>query len=591
MLSRDEVAGCCAQPRGHRAAGAARPRAAGDDVRLRPARVGGDRAGGRRRRPRGRRAARPRQGLQGAARPDRPRGGRARCGAYLQRGRPRLVGDRCEAHLFVNQRGGGLTRQGLYKIVQRHAASAGLDGEDEPAHAAPHVRHAPARRRLRPALAAGDARPRRHRDDPALHAPVGRAAAGRLLRRAPARARAPAESIARRWPGARSWSCSTPAARASCRTPPTTATRARTRSAHVAEAAGGLRPAGAAGASGSASIAAAARAARPRPRPCVHGRLHPLGPGKDTITGHWELMGVVTPAPLPHLPRRVPAPRSSSSCSDATGRGVLCNRPYYGIAVIDDFGERAPAHRRPDRLHVARTRCCRSPRTPTQVPPAELYAACAAAREIMRGEHAVGRVIARPFRGEPGAFERTRRPRATSRSTRRRARYLDELRDDGIAGPHRRQGRRGCSTDVGVDDEHPGATNAERARRRRRALIDELRAAASCSRTSSRPTRSTATARTSPGFHGGAAGDRRRGRRVARAAGPGARPARPHRRPRLRPDAPRHRPHARARRRCWRASPATAAAATTGRSPTSARASCAGSPGATRPACPGTAFT
>ena len=53
-------------------------------------------------------------------------------GAYLQRGRPRLVGDRWEARLFVNQRGGGLTRQGLYKIVQRHAATAGLAAKMSP---------------------------------------------------------------------------------------------------------------------------------------------------------------------------------------------------------------------------------------------------------------------------------------------------------------------------------------------------------------------------------------------------------------------------------------------------------------------------
>jgi integrase/recombinase XerD len=52
--------------------------------------------------------------------------------AYLERGRPRLVGDRLEARLFVNHRGAGLTRQGLYKIVQRHARAAGLEGKMSP---------------------------------------------------------------------------------------------------------------------------------------------------------------------------------------------------------------------------------------------------------------------------------------------------------------------------------------------------------------------------------------------------------------------------------------------------------------------------
>ena len=78
-----------------------------------------------------------------------------------------------------------------------------------------------------------------------------------------------------------------------------------------------------------------------------------------------------------------------------------------------------------------------------EVPPAELYAACAAAREIMSGEHAVGRVIARPFRGEPGAFERTDGP-PRLRARRRPGRsYLEELQADGVAGPLGRQGRAG----------------------------------------------------------------------------------------------------------------------------------------------------
>ena len=107
--------------------------------------------------------------------------------AYLSRGRPKLVGDRLESRLFVNHRGSGLTRQGLYKIVQRHAETAGPRGPHEPAHPAPHVRHPPAGGRLRPALAAGDARPRRHRHHAALHPPLRRPPARRLLRRAPAR--------------------------------------------------------------------------------------------------------------------------------------------------------------------------------------------------------------------------------------------------------------------------------------------------------------------------------------------------------------------------------------------------------------------
>ena len=72
--------------------------------------------------------------------------------------------------------------------------------------------------------------------------------------------------------------------------------------------------------------------------PVVHGRLHPLGPGKDTITGHWELMGAITPVALRTYPDGFPDD-VIEQLRDATGRGVLCNRPYSGTAVIDDFGE------------------------------------------------------------------------------------------------------------------------------------------------------------------------------------------------------------------------------------------------------------
>ena len=104
---------------------------------------------------------------------------------YLERGRPELVKGAPEVHLFVNFRGGHLTRQGLYKIVRRHAQTAGLADRMSP-HT---LRHTFATHllvgRLRPALGPGDARPRRRLDHPALHPPVERAAQGRLLQGAP----------------------------------------------------------------------------------------------------------------------------------------------------------------------------------------------------------------------------------------------------------------------------------------------------------------------------------------------------------------------------------------------------------------------
>ena len=121
-----------ARAEGHRAARAARPRAARADVRVRAARVRGDRPRARRRRPRAGHAARARQGLQGAARADRPPGDRGADAPTARAGARALVGARSESKLFVNRRGGGLTRQGLYKIVQGHARGAGLEERMSP---------------------------------------------------------------------------------------------------------------------------------------------------------------------------------------------------------------------------------------------------------------------------------------------------------------------------------------------------------------------------------------------------------------------------------------------------------------------------
>src|SRR5215210_4554394 len=106
---------------------------------------------------------------------------------------------------------------------------------------------------------------------------------------------------------------------------------------HVAEAAGGL-DLPVLGALGLGSVLPLMGVA-PAEDPVVHGRLHPLGPGKDTITGHWELMGVVTPEPLRTYPDGFPD-EIIDALHDASGRGVMLNRPYNGVAAIEDYGER-----------------------------------------------------------------------------------------------------------------------------------------------------------------------------------------------------------------------------------------------------------
>ncbi len=101
---------------------------------------------------------------------------------YCASARPLLIGNEVQPKLFVNHRGAGLTRQGLYKIVQGHARTAGLSERMSPAHAPPHLRHASSGGGLRSAILAGDARPRGSGDHAGLHAPVGRPPQGRLLR-------------------------------------------------------------------------------------------------------------------------------------------------------------------------------------------------------------------------------------------------------------------------------------------------------------------------------------------------------------------------------------------------------------------------
>ena len=172
--------------------------------------------------------------------------------------------------------------------------------------------------------------------------------------------------------------------------------------AHLAEAAGGLHlPALEALGLGSLAPLRGLEAA---PEPALHGRLHPLGPGKDSATGHWELMGAVTPAPLPTYPHGFPE-EVLDRVRAASGRGVLCNRPYDGVAALADFG---PHHLATGDLilYTSQDSVLQIAAHVDVLPCLELHAICAAVREAMTGEHAVGRVIARPFAGEPPGFER-----------------------------------------------------------------------------------------------------------------------------------------------------------------------------------------
>jgi phosphopentomutase len=186
----------------------------------------------------------------------------------------------------------------------------------------------------------------------------------------------------------------------------------------------------------------------------VHGRLHPLGPGKDTTTGHWELMGASAPD-LPTYPGGFP-PEVIDAFSRATGRGVLCNEPIEGLRAIDEFAERHAAtgdlivYTSADSVFQVAAHV-------EVVPPDELYAHCQAARELLTGEHAVGRVIARPFEGRPGAYRRTAGRRDLTLPPPART-YLDLLTELGV--PVHAVGKVGqVFAGRGVAREHPAHDN------------------------------------------------------------------------------------------------------------------------------------
>lgn len=148
--------------------------------------------------------------------------------------------------------------------------------------------------------------------------------------------------------------------------------------------------------------------AAPRPE-ATYGRLGERGAGKDSTTGHWELMGLVLERPFPTYPHGFP-PEVIRPFEEAIGRRVLGNRPASGTAIIQELGDEHVRTGRPivytSADSVFQVACHEG-----VVPVAELYRWCEVARGILQGEHAVGRVIARPFTGTSGRYERTPRRR------------------------------------------------------------------------------------------------------------------------------------------------------------------------------------
>jgi phosphopentomutase len=198
------------------------------------------------------------------------------------------------------------------------------------------------------------------------------------------------------------------------------------------------------------------RGVAPSVDPAIHGRLRPLGPGKDSITGHWELMGVVAERALPTYPQGFP-PQLIARLEAACGHALICNRPDNGLVAIEQFGSE---HLRSGALiiYTSQDSVLQLAAHVDRVPVQELYRACAAARALMSGADAVGRVIARPFEGEPGAFVRTEGRRDFALSPPARG-YLQELQDSGVE-VHAVGKIDDLFAGVGVSVAHEGATNA-----------------------------------------------------------------------------------------------------------------------------------
>ena len=127
-------------------------------------------------------------------------------------------------------------------------------------------------------------------------------------------------------------------------------------------------------------------------------RLQERSKGKDTTIGHWELAGVISEQPMPTYPNGFPA-EVLDAFTEATGREVLCNKPYSGTDVIRDYGRE---HVQTGKLivYTSADSVFQIAAHEAVVPIEQLYDYCKKARQILQGKHGVGRVIARPFEGE-----------------------------------------------------------------------------------------------------------------------------------------------------------------------------------------------
>jgi phosphopentomutase len=168
----------------------------------------------------------------------------------------------------------------------------------------------------------------------------------------------------------------------------------------------------------------------PQPASGAYGRLTEVSAGKDTTTGHWELSGVILERPFPTYPNGFPA-GLVAAFEERIGRPTLGNYPASGTEIIKDLGEEHVRSGRPI-IYTSADSVFQIAAHEDIIPIETLYHFCQVARELLTGEHAVGRVIARPFEGEAGSFSRTERRKDFSLEP-AGATILDRVKAAGLA--------------------------------------------------------------------------------------------------------------------------------------------------------------
>lgn len=189
-----------------------------------------------------------------------------------------------------------------------------------------------------------------------------------------------------------------------------------------------------------------------------HGKMAELSPGKDSTSGHWEMMGCLVDRPFPLFPDGFPD-EIIERFEKSAGRHVIGNRPASGTEIIEELG---PEHLRSGDLivYTSADSVFQVAAHKEIVPLQELYEICELARELLSGEFEVARVIARPFEGRAGAFVRTPERKDLSVAPSRKT-VLDALGEDqidvwGIGKVDELFGGRGFSRSFHTRDNHHG---------------------------------------------------------------------------------------------------------------------------------------